>query len=195
MKKKNKNDSFVIITQRWKKIASHMLLAVLILISTSFLETFCLSQNPVGTAGKKDERPIQVIKWLIFSSINHPYERELVKRHERITSAQSKEGKIFIALVDLDDDGYEEIFAYIDIFEYCGQKIGCPLNIYKNKSGKLISLLRPEFIHGFPMFIEINNIGRQNEIGILTSKSMGLRDIVLKGGAVWKWNGKDYRRN
>lgn len=137
------------------------------------------------------------ITWLIFSSTEYSYERNLVRKHERIITFKSKKGEIidvpiFIAVVDLNDDGVGEIFAYIDFYYYCGQQTGCPLNIYKIKNGKLMSLLEPQFRDGFPMFIEINGTGKQNMIGILPSKTMGWHDIALKGGTVWKCNGKDY---
>ena len=147
------------------------------------------------------------ITWLTFSSTKYSHERNLVKEHMRMTAYERYErslaqksgrkssfdtGRIFIALADLNDDGVKEIFSYINISNYCGQQTGCPLNIYRIKSGKLISLFRPEFIRGFPMFLEIDNAGKQQGIGILPSKTMGWRDIALKGGTVWKWNGKDY---
>lgn len=167
---------------------------IVVLFMFTLLIGHGFTENSVDNRKKPSSEPniSSSIELLIFSSTKYSHERNLVKIYERIRPALLKYGRIFIALADLNDDGIKEIFAYIDIFEYCGQQIGCPLNIYKVKNGKLISLLRPNFIDGFPMFIEIDNTGKQNEIGILTSTTMGWRDIALKGGTVWKWNGKDY---
>lgn len=135
------------------------------------------------------------IEWLIFSSTKFTSERNLVKKQEHISNAKAKHGRIYIALADLNNDGAREIFAYIDISYYCGQQIGCPLNIYEVKHGELISLLRPEFIDGFPMFIEIDKTGKQYSIGILPTKTEGRQDIILIGGTIWKWNGNYYGKN
>jgi len=173
----------------------HWVVFLYLLVLVIQLTTYKLSY---ADAEKSQDKPniSSNITWLTFSSTEHSYERSFIKKNEHIPTKapKPKYDKIFIALADLNDDGVKEIFAYIidiDGIHYCGQ-IGCPLNIYGIKSGKLISLLRPEFIHGFPMFIEIDNTGKQNEIGILPSKTQGWHDIVLKGGTVWKWNGKKY---
>ncbi|MCG6536038.1 MAG: hypothetical protein L7F78_15400, partial [Syntrophales bacterium LBB04] len=117
---------------------------------------------------------------LIFSSTEYSAERNLVMRHEHVSNANLKTGKIYISLADLNDDGIKEIISYIHIFNYCGQETGCPLNIYRIVTGRLISLLRRDhsmFNHGFPMFIEINKMGKQNVISILSSTTMGWHDV------------------
>jgi len=137
------------------------------------------------------------VQQLIFSATEHSVERNLVRKHERIKPSRLKTGKIYIALADLNGDGVKEIISYIDIFYYCGQETGCPLNIYRTVNDKLIPLLmrdHPIFNRGFPMFIEIDEAGRQNVIAILSSTTMGWHDILIKGETVWKWYGKYYKR-
>jgi hypothetical protein len=154
------------------------------------------STRGVGTVSTEQYLPSN-IQPLIFSHSKHSYERNLVREHEHISSAKFKTGKIYLALVDLNDDGIKEIVSYLDIFNYCGQETGCPLNIYIIANGKLTSLLmhdHPIFNHGFPMFIEIDKTGKQSVIGILSSTTMGWKDILIKGETIWKWHGNYYAR-
>jgi hypothetical protein len=131
------------------------------------------------------------VRWLVFSSTDHAHERGLVQKWVHISARDSKSGRIYIALADLNDDGIKEIFAYIEIAAYCGQ-MGCPLGIYQIKNRKLKSLFPSELSHGIPMSIEMDSKGNQNVIGILSSKTMGWRDIANSKEAVWKWNGQSY---
>ena len=151
----------------------------------------------VKTSDAKEEKQnsfenAKQIKWLNFSSTNYSHERNLVRKHERVPASEVKYARIYIALEDLNDDGIKEIFAYIESSYYCGREVGCPLNIYRVKNGKLISLLSPKFKNGFPLFIEVDNIGKQNMIRILPNKTMGWHDIAIDKLTVWKWNGKSY---
>jgi len=132
------------------------------------------------------------IKWLVFSPTEHTYERELVIKHEHIKRSQLKTGRIYIALKDLNDDGVKEIFAYVDIFDYCGQQDGCSLYIYTINKVKLLSIGPDEL--GLPMFIDYGEGSQklQKLIGILPTKTSGWHDIYLSGETVWKWNGKHY---
>jgi hypothetical protein len=161
---------------------------------------FLLIMNGLGFADEDIQSNIQPvnaqnisdkIEWLIFSSTKYSHERNLVIKHERILPRHIKHGQIYIALEDLNSDGIKEIFAYIVNSYFCGT-IGCSFNIYKIKNKKVVSLIRPIFAAGFPMNIELDNKGRQNKIGILTSKTMGWRDITIDENTIWSWKGKNY---
>ena len=162
---------------------------VIIFILGFITESSCFDQA-TGVTRISSRIPLNN-QQLTFSSTEHSFERNLVMKHERI---RLKTGRIYITLADLNDDGIKEIISYIDIFDYCGQQTGCPLNIYRTANGKLESLLRPEFEHGFPMFIEIDKKGNQKVIGILSNTTMGWHDVLIKGETVWKWYGKYYKR-
>jgi hypothetical protein len=162
---------------------------VIIFILGFITESSCFD-NGAGVTGISSNMP-SYIQELTFSSTEHSFERNLVIKHERI---RFKTGRIYIALVDLNDDATKEIISYIDILDYCGQETGCPLNIYRIVNGKLTSLLMPRFKDGFPMFIEIDKKGKQNVIGILSKTTMGWHDILVDGETAWKWHGKYYQR-
>jgi hypothetical protein len=136
------------------------------------------------------------IKFLVFSPSKYEFERGLVKKKEYVHNRDlSYGGKIYIALEDLKDDGSNFIFSYIDVYRWCGT-IGCPFNIYQLHDRKLTSLL-PSGTNeagGFPLSITIDKAGNQDVLGILDSKTNGRHDIVLHGQTIWKWNGKDYKR-
>jgi hypothetical protein len=159
-----------------------------------FLLGFC-NESPcsdhVKCGTEKSSHNNSSIQQLSFSPSNHSYERNLVMKHERI---RLKTGRIYIALVDLNDDGTKEIISYIESAYYCGQETGCPLNIYRIVNGKLIPLLMSSFKDGFPMVIDIDKTGKQNVIGIIKSRTMGWNDILIDGDTVWKWHGKFYKR-
>ena len=114
----------------------------------------------------------------------------MVIRHERIRRKElEKSTGLYIALADLDDDGIQEIFAYMNIDGLCG-KYGCAIGIYRRTDHRLVSLLNES---GFEMDFLIDRKGRQKYWGILSTKTNGLHDIVTQGGKeTWKWNGKVY---
>lgn len=164
---------------------------IVVLYTLFLLSGYCFAE---GQADKDKNQSTKLnvssnVQYLTFSSTQYSHERNLVRKHERI---KSRAGKIYIALVDLNNDGTKEIISYIHVFEYCGQETGCPLNIYRIINGKLISLLKPIFNDGFPMFIEIDKTGKQNVIGVLSNTNMGWHDLLINGETVWKWHGKYY---
>ncbi len=180
---------------KWKRRRND-LTKILLFLSVFFILPVC---TPVfsaeeNSAARKPPGRIEStdIKWLVFSPTKYRHERALVEKYEHISKRQSNGGHIYIALEDLNGDGTKEIFAYIDIFEFCGQ-IGCAIGIYQIRDNKLVSLLPPEFEYGgFPIFIDIDKEGRQKVFGILQSKTLGWKDISLEGKTVWKWNGRNY---
>lgn len=182
-------------TRRKRTYAANVIMVIffVVILALGFITESPCSDQSAGDAGivSTGANTSSNIQQLIFSAAEHPVERNLVRKHERI---KLKTGQIYIALADLNDDGTKEIISYIHIFNYCGQETGCPLNIYRIVNGKLISLLRHEFKNGFPMFIEIDKTGKQNAIGILSSTTMGWHDILIKGETVWKWHGSYYKR-
>jgi hypothetical protein len=166
----------------------------LLLFTLILLSSYCTAEDLSIKANSTSNKQNQFLKieLLIFSSTKHSLERNLIMKHEKISAQDLKKGLVYIALRDLNDDGVKEIFSYIEIFNYCGQQTGCPFNIYKIENEKLKSLLPKYFADGFPIFIDINNSGKQNVVGILSSKTDGWRDIFIDSKTIWKWNGKSY---
>jgi hypothetical protein len=143
---------------------------------------------------KIDSKTKPDVKWLIFSATQHSSARNLLIKQMHIRKSKLKTGKLYIALEDLNDDGVNEVFVYIDSYYYCGNETGCPLNIYKVENKQLKSVLTPLFINiGFPMFININKNGEQKEIGIVSNKTEGWHDILIRGNTIWKWNDSYYK--
>jgi hypothetical protein len=132
------------------------------------------------------------VRWLQFSQTAHSRERTLIMAYEKISPADLKKGHIFIALADLDEDNTDEIFAYIDIFDFCGQSEGCPFNIYRVRDGRLTSLLHPEFSHGFPIRLGKTQLNKQGGIGVASRMTSGWHDIAIDREVIWRWNGKYY---
>jgi hypothetical protein len=175
------------------RFTAHRVVAFLVLASVI---AFYFLESDLAHATETTYRQPQqhsTAQYVLFSN-KHQSERRLVMKQEHITLSQLQDGRICIALVDLNNDGRKEILSYIDIFDYCGQREGCPFNVYTVESGKLISLLAPQFVQGFPMFITIDGSGKQKNIGILPSNTMGWQDILIDGETVWKWNGRHYKK-
>ena len=131
---------------------------------------------------------VKDLKMLNFSLTKHSRERSLVRKRLRI-AAKDKDASIYIALADLDDDGINEIFSYVESTYFCGT-LGCPLDIYSLKNNILKSLL--DFDEGFPLVLDIDKTGKQSVIGVLPSKTLGFHDVYIVNRTVWKWNGKRY---
>jgi hypothetical protein len=194
--KKLEKKGKIMIGKNNQKFNMHKTISIitLILCTLILLNNLCAADDlPIKANNilNKQNKSID-IEWLIFSSVKYSQELNLIKQYEKVSTQDLKNGLIYIALKDLNNDGIEEIFSYIEIFNYCGQQTGCPFNIYKNENGKLRSLLPHSFSNGFPIFINLNNSGKQNMIGILLSKTAGWQDILIDNKTIWKWNGKSY---
>ena len=131
------------------------------------------------------------IEWLQFSSNDYQKERNMIIAKYHISKSDVKNGHIYIALTDLNNDGKNEIFAYIDIFEYCGQKLGCPLGIYGINNSKIHSLLSDTLDIGYPVSLKIDNNGNQKSIGITSTVGNTWKNIFFDND-ILKWNGKYY---
>lgn len=123
------------------------------------------------------------------------YEKERVKiwkhfKHRKV----NKWDKAYIALEDLNGDGVDEIFAYIDSFDYCGQMTGCYLYIFKNNDKKLKHLT--ERMHSLPTFeqMKIGEDGSQSFIAVLREKYNGWNKL-LKRTTILKYNGKFFEND
>jgi hypothetical protein len=176
------------------KIHKIISIITLLLFTLILLDSYCIAEDLSIIAENMSNKHNKSsnVELLIFSSTKHSFERNLIKKYDNISAQDLKKGLIYIALKDLNDDGVKEIFSYIEIFNYCGQQTGCPFNIYKIENKKLKSLLPQYFAYGFPIFIDINDSGIQNIVGILSSKTLGWRDIVVDSKTIWQWNGKSY---
>jgi hypothetical protein len=176
------------------KIHNIVSIIILLLFIWISMNSYCIAKDlsiKVNNISSKQNKSLN-IELLIFSSTKYSLERNLIMKYEKISTQDLNNGLIYIALKDLNNDGVKEIFSYIEIFNYCGQQTGCPFNIYKIENGKIKSLLPKYFTNGFPIFIDINDSGKQSLVGILSSKTDGWRDIYIDSKTIWKWNGKSY---
>ena len=144
-----------------------------------------------ATGATSHPKPAGKVKWLVFSPTGHQHEREMVMKQKHISRRDlGGIGAIYIALADLNDDGTRDIFAYIDIWAWCGT-MGCSMNVYRKKGRRLVPLLDDP--HGSIMFMDIDRKGYQKTFGILPGKTMGRHDIAFGDQSIWTWNGKEYR--
>ena len=91
--------------------------------------------------------------------------------------------KIPNALEDINGDGIRDVIAYFYHPYYCGS-LGCSVEIYINKKGKLSPI---NFAFVLP----------EPKIGIIKSKSYGWYDLIVMDSngnyRKLKWNGKEYK--
>ncbi len=134
---------------------------------------------------------ISQTKWLTFTPTGYSHERDLVangiedaiKKAEKITG---KKVEIYIALEDLNEDGNDEIFAYLIHPIYCGAKGNCSLEIYTNINGKLKKIGPP-----IVPYIPIDEKGQQDMIGVQKNNETRWEDIII-GKSIYKWSGSKY---
>lgn len=99
--------------------------------------------------------------------------------------------KIYSASYDLNGDGSNEYFYYIESFIGCGQVDGCFIDVYRLVDGRFLSLKE----YGFSTFYKFNpeQPEHKNYICILDESDNGWRRFVYAEQSIQVFNGKSYQ--
>ncbi len=102
-----------------------------------------------------------------------------------------REDKIYSASYDLNGDGRDEYFYYIESHIGCGQLDGCFINVYRSIDGRFLPLKR----YGFATFNGFNpeQPEHENYICILDESDNGWRRFVYAEQSIQVFNGKSYQ--
>lgn len=134
--------------------------------------------------GKKEGYKIK------FDYKAHEKERQMVYDYmaknykERMSENLEIEG-IGIDLFDVDDDGKDEIFVYLNEPNYCARP-GCSFDILKRVDDSL-----PITVNSFKNMIT-TFLDDKEEVFVLKNKNLGVFNLMSRYGNIWRWQGDYY---
>ncbi len=128
----------------------------------------------------------EITECLMFSVNEHQEIRELIIKRERIPENVINNYKIYIALTDLNDDGVNEVFEYIEGGGFCGNQSGCYINVVDIDGRKLSK-------YGFPTNWKFNPEGDFNYMCVTKGKSNGYLGLLKSNEWLYEFDGSAYR--
>ncbi len=128
----------------------------------------------------------EIRECLIFSVNEHREIRELIIKRERIPKNIINNYKIYIALKDLDNDGVDEVFEYIDGGGFCGNQSGCYINVLNVNGGKLSK-------YGFPTNWKFNPESDFNYMCVTADRHNGYLGLLKSSEWLYEFDGNAYR--
>lgn len=97
---------------------------------------------------------------------------------------------LYSAAFDLNDDGQDEYFYYVEIPTFCGIQTGCSINLFEYIDGDF----KPLFEFGFNTFEQFDpeNSNDYNYFCVKNSVTHGWHDLVIRGRGTYSYDGTFY---